>query len=50
MRQAKTGVNIANIRKTWSVNPDAVGFTGRRAHMRWSNSGNVLCQENKITD
>jgi hypothetical protein len=28
------GVNLANIRKTWSVNPDAVGFTGRRAHMR----------------
>jgi len=25
------GGNLANIRKTWSVNPDAKGFTGRRA-------------------
>jgi len=37
------GVNLANIRKTWSVNLDAKGITGRRAHMRWSNSGKVLC-------
>jgi len=37
------GVNLANIRKTWSVNIDAKGITGRRAHMRWSNSGKVLC-------
>jgi hypothetical protein len=43
-------VNLANIRKTWPVNPDAKGFTGRRAHMRWSNSGKVLCEENKIAD
>jgi hypothetical protein len=27
-----------------------VGFTGRRAEMRWSNFGKVLCEENKITD
>jgi hypothetical protein len=44
------GVNLANIRKHWSLNPDTVGFTGRRAQMRWSNSGKVLCEENKIAD
>jgi len=43
-------LNLVNIRKTWSVNPDAVGFLGRRAHMRWSICGKVLCEENKITD
>jgi hypothetical protein len=25
-------------------------FTRRRAHMRWSNSGKDLCEENKIAD
>jgi hypothetical protein len=43
-------VNLANTTTTWSVNRDAVGFTRRRAHMRWSNFGKVLCHENKITD
>jgi hypothetical protein len=37
------GGNLAIIRKTWSVNLDAKGITGRSAHMRWSNSGIVLC-------